>query len=124
MANIKMWVDGSAEPNPGPGGWGVVAILDNGEEKRVGDSLEHVTNNQAELVACLKGIQLFTRPGDKVEIYSDSKYVIGVASKGWKAKKNRDLIEAVIKESMGRSITYVYVPSEANPADPLSRMWL
>ena len=84
---MKIYTDGSANPNPGPGGFGVI-VLDN-QEKFVynlyRESSENTTNNREELKAilyCLKkyGVNIFEK--DKIEfiripiVYSDSAYAI------------------------------------------------
>lgn len=84
---MKIYTDGSANPNPGPGGFGVI-VLDN-QEKFVynlyRESSENTTNNREELKAilyCLKkyGVNIFEE--DKIEfiripiVYSDSAYAI------------------------------------------------
>lgn len=84
---MKIYTDGSANPNPGPGGFGVI-VLDN-QKKFVynlyRESSENTTNNREELKAilyCLKkyGVNIFEE--DKIEfiripiVYSDSAYAI------------------------------------------------
>ena len=123
MAKVEIWVDGCAEPNPGPGGWGVVAERD-GETKELSGDLAHTTNNRAELTAVFKGLKLCTRLGDEVVVHSDSKYCIGVLSGRWKkAKANGDLIRAVWEASRSREVRYEWVSAKDNwRADFLSRL--
>ncbi len=122
MARVEIWTDGAAEPNPGPAGWGAVAKR-NGEYTEISGALPKTTNNRAELTAILKALIALTSPGDTVLIHTDSLYCLGVLSKGWKAKKNRDLINAIWKASQGRKITYQHIPGENNwRADFLSRL--
>jgi len=123
MAKVEIWADGCAEPNPGPGGWGIVVKRD-GETTELSGGLDHITNNRAELTAVLKGLQLCTEPGDEVTVHTDSKYCIGVLSGKWKkAKKNRDLIRAIWEASTGREVDYEWFPAEENwRADFLSRL--
>ena len=50
------------------------------------------TNNIAELTAILRVLELVDNPLSSVVIHTDSAYSIGVLSKGWKAKANKELI--------------------------------
>jgi ribonuclease HI len=87
-----IYCDGSSLGNPGPGGFGVVAL--DQERKKVweyGGSKNPTTNNQMELAACQFALKLilksFEQSGtDSFELRLDSKYVIqGVTewSKNW-----------------------------------------
>lgn len=109
-----IYTDGSAHPNPGPGGFGVV-VLDNNENllytysKQFGDK---VTNNEMELKAIL---YTFFNHGVKINdwnmnvpiVYSDSNYCVQTfnewmfnwARNGWiksdkKIPENLELIQA------------------------------
>jgi len=75
---IKIYTDGAAKGNPGQAGWGTVFIMGN-KIFEIGGQAEHATNNQMELTApieALKYIKSHFSHGVKVEIVSDSKYVI------------------------------------------------
>ena len=52
-----------------------------------------VTNNIAELGAVITGLRFIKKPIDSLIIISDSMYVIGCITKGWKRKKNTKLWE-------------------------------
>ena len=85
MKRIIIYTDGACSKNPGPGGWGAV-LLYNNTEKRISGSENNTTNNQMELMAVLKSLQLLKEPCD-IEIFSDSKYVCdGISSwlSNWK----------------------------------------
>ena len=124
MAKVEIWADGCAQPNPGPGGWGVVAKRDR-EIKEFSGGLKKTTNNRAELTAILKGLNLLTQPGDEVTVHTDSKYCVGVLSLNWKVKANRDLIRAIWEVSADRKVSYRHVPTEDNRrVDWLSRLYL
>lgn len=87
---LKVYTDGSCKPNPGPGGYAVVAEL--GGAYRVldkGRSLDS-TNNRMEIMAlcsALEHLNNLSKAGrlklDKAIIYSDSAYVVNSVSKGW-----------------------------------------
>src|SRR5680860_19778 len=53
-----VFTDGSATPNPGPGGWGAVYVV-GGEVVEMAHGAEpHTTNNRMELQAVIGGIDL------------------------------------------------------------------
>ena len=87
MKFYTIYTDGSANPNPGPGGFGVV-VLDNTENfvyNLYRESSEKTTNNREELKAILYalktyGVNIFDLSEDEFIrvpiVYSDSAYAI------------------------------------------------
>ena len=112
-----IYTDGSAHPNPGPGGFGVI-VLDNDEKIQYiynkQFEKEKVTNNQMELKAILYaflnyGVNINTNEftNNIPIVYSDSNYCVQTfnswmfnwANNGWvksdkKTPDNLDLIKA------------------------------
>lgn len=96
---IEIFTDGASSGNPGPGGYGV--ILKSGNHyKEISAGYRKTTNNRMELLAVITGLETIKKPGQKVVIHSDSKYVIdaiekkwiyGWLKKGFAGKKNKDL---------------------------------
>ena len=85
MEKIIIYTDGACKGNPGPGGWGVLILLENEQIELSGGSKE-TTNNQMELTAVIKALNFFEKK-IKVDLYTDSKYVIdGITDyiKKWK----------------------------------------
>jgi ribonuclease HI len=101
---IKIYTDGAAQGNPGPGGYG--AILKYGEhEKELSQGYRLTTNNRMELLAVIAGLEAIKKTGVPVTVISDSKYVVDAVEKGWiwnwqkkgfKNKANVDLWERFI----------------------------
>ncbi len=79
---IRMYTDGAAQGNPGPGGYGVILKLD-AHYKELSQGYRLTTNNRMELLAVIKGLEAIKKEGTPVTIYSDSKYVIDSIEKGW-----------------------------------------
>ena len=86
---IKIYTDGACSGNPGPGGWGSVICLPTGIKKISGGEL-NTTNNRMELMAVIKGIDeisnMIFQEGqniEKLEIISDSAYVVNSITKNW-----------------------------------------
>lgn len=92
----RAFTDGGCRGNPGPAGSGVRLELADGRVVEVARSLGRGTNNIAELTAIAITLDLLDEaevPEDAaVAVFSDSSYVNGVLTKGWKAKKNTELI--------------------------------
>ena len=98
-----LWTDGSASPNPGPGGFAVIEV--DGDEARpvVLGREDPSTNIRMEGSALISAIEYAGEEG--CEIHSDSEFWINVLTKwasGWEAKgwkktkgeiKNLDLVK-------------------------------
>jgi ribonuclease HI len=79
---IRLYTDGAAQGNPGPGGYG--AILKYGtHEKEISQGYRLTTNNRMELLAVIAGLEAILKPGIPVTVISDSKYVVDSVEKGW-----------------------------------------
>ena len=83
MKTVTLYTDGACSGNPGPGGWGAILSY-NGVEKELSGGDANTTNNRMELLAVIFGLEALKEPC-RVELYSDSKYVIDGLSKGWAA---------------------------------------
>lgn len=79
-----LYTDGSASPNPGPGGF---AVIENGKPVALGSEDGESTNIRMEGYALVSALEL---AGDEeCEIYTDSEFWINVLTKwapGWEAK--------------------------------------
>lgn len=79
---IRIYTDGAAQGNPGPGGY--AAIMKYGShEKELSQGFRLTTNNRMELMAVIAGLEAIRKPGIPVTIYSDSKYVVEAVEQGW-----------------------------------------
>ena len=81
MKTITVYTDGACSGNPGPGGWGAILVY-NGVEKTLSGGEDRTTNNRMELTGVIKALECLKEPC-RVELYSDSKYVIYALTKGW-----------------------------------------
>ena len=91
---VLAYADGACSRNPGPAGLGVIARFAD-QERELSEYIGEATNNIAELTAILRAVELASELGRPLRLYTDSQYSIGVLTKGWKAKANRELVEAV-----------------------------
>ncbi len=84
---IKIYTDGSCIGNPGNGGWAAILLM-NEKKIKIKGYKKNTTNNQMELTAPIKSLKKIPI-GEKIEIYTDSKYVkIGITEWVTKWKKN------------------------------------
>jgi len=84
---IRIWCDGSCNPNPGPGGWGAI-IEHNGQRHEISGAARIATNNTMEMSAALEALAQ-TPAGAQVVVATDSQYVVLGMSRwlqGWKKK--------------------------------------
>src|SRR3990170_4514567 len=83
-----VFTDGCCEPNPGPGGWGVVKVV-NGQiaEERDGYE-ERTTNNGMELRALIEGYKMLSVQDD-LPVFTDSELCVNTITK-WAAKWARN----------------------------------
>jgi ribonuclease HI len=122
------YTDGACSGNPGPAGSGMVVIAPDG---KIHEGFEYVgpssTNNVAELTAILRALEAIPKSAESVAIHTDSKYAIGVLTKGWKAKANQELIAKARAVLAPRTnVRLVYVPGHSGipmneRADELAR---
>lgn len=88
MIKYTLITDGAYSSARDQGGIGLV-FLKNGEKiLEYSKMYKGVTNNMMELGAVIIGLRLIKNPIDSLTIVTDSMYVIGCATKGWKRKKN------------------------------------
>jgi ribonuclease HI len=83
-----VFTDGSANPNPGPGGWGAVYVVAGEVVAQAYGHSDYTTNNKMELTALIEGFELVP-PGTPATLYTDSKLVeqtINAWAKGWQAR--------------------------------------
>ena len=99
---VTIYNDGAYSPLLDQGGIGVVYTKDGKEVSRYSRGYKGVTNNKMELFAVIVALILIREPLDAVEICTDSQYVIGCATLGWKRKKNTTLWAAFDRILEGR----------------------
>ena len=103
MSNsISIYTDGACRGNPGPGGWGVLILLE-GEEITLYGGENNTTNNQMEMMAAIKALEYFQET-TAIKLVTDSSYlkdgiekwIHGWKKNGWKTSakkpvKNQEL---------------------------------
>jgi ribonuclease HI len=114
---IKLYTDGAAKGNPGPGGYGIV--LEAGpHRKELAGGFRKTTNNRMELLAVIVGLEALKNEQQQVQVVSDSKYVVDAINKGWlkswltknfKGKKNVDLWKRLLPMLQKHQVSFHWV---------------
>jgi ribonuclease HI len=109
LKEVTIYTDGAAEPNPGPGGYGVVLMCGR-HRKELAGGFARTTNNRMELLAAIKGLEAFKTPC-RVRLHSDSQYLVNAMILGWARRwqahgwrRNRH-DKAVNPDLLGRLLT-------------------
>lgn len=79
---IRIYTDGAAQGNPGPGGYGTILKF-GAHVKELSEGFRLTTNNRMELLAVIIGLEAIKKNDIPVMIFSDSKYVVDSVEKGW-----------------------------------------
>lgn len=98
------YTDGSASPNPGPGGF---AVIENKQPVALGSEEGETTNIRMEGCAIIAALNL--ADGEPCEIHTDSEFWINVLTKwapgwkerGWKKKGGEIKNLELVKEAFG-----------------------
>ena len=84
ISEVTIYTDGACSGNPGPGGWAAI-LMAGGAKKEMSGGERDTTNNRMELMAVIEGLKALKRPC-KVDIYSDSAYVVNAFEQNWIGK--------------------------------------
>lgn len=103
-----VFTDGSAVPNPGPGGWGVVWVQDGEVRDQAYGKEPGTTNNRMELAALIEAFRMLPEDS-QVTVHTDSRLCVDTITKwapnwernGWKKKggeiKNLELVQQLLE---------------------------
>ncbi len=121
MKCVEIFTDGACSGNPGKGGYG--AILKYGSStKELSKGYMLTTNNRMELLAAIEALEMLKEPC-KVDLYSDSKYLVDSVNLGWIKKwqangwrrkgsdmaKNIDLLKRLLVQLERHSVSFIWV---------------
>jgi len=81
---VTIYTDGGCEPNPGPGGYGVV-VLHPRKRAELSGGFRRTTNNRMEIYAAIAGLEILKQPC-AVTLHSDSQYLVKAIRDGWAVK--------------------------------------
>lgn len=120
---IQIYTDGSSKGNPGPGGYGVVMLSEEGHRKELAQGFRKTTNNRMELLSVIVALETIKTENALITIYSDSKYVVDAIEKKWvfkweknffENKKNPDLWKRFLKIYRQQKVRFVWVKGHSN----------
>ena len=121
IPEVHIFSDGGANPNPGPGGYGVIMKCGD-HQKDFSQGYKKTTNNRMELMGAITGLQkLKTR--SKVILTTDSQYTINGIQKWWAKKwrannwfrtgtqkaQNWDLWEILLLEAEKHDVHFAWI---------------
>lgn len=121
---VEIYTDGACSNNQNHeasiGGWAFYLSYKTHTKKGSGRVLK-TTNNRMEILAIINALKQMKKYDIKTIVYTDSQYVIGTVTLGWKKNKNEDLWEELFEEiSKFKDITFMKVKGHAN--DELNNM--
>ena len=124
MPEYVIYTDGACDPNPGPGGWSAVFLVDGVKKKILSGGEKPTTNNPMELTAALRALE--NLPDDaSASIYTDSQYLkLGITEwlpnwvkRGWKRPggklANEDLWKALHRQTMRVKVKWSWLRGHA-----------
>jgi ribonuclease HI len=125
LKQVEMYTDGGCDPNPGPGGYGVV-LLSGGRRKELSGGFRLTTNNRMEIFAAIRGLETLGEPC-RVTLYSDSEYLVNAMTLGWaqrwkanKWKRNKrekalnvDLWDRLLAQCERHHVEFIWVKGHA-----------
>ncbi len=82
MKEVNIYTDGACSGNPGPGGWGAV-LLAGDRSKEIWGGEPETTNQRMELQAVIEALSALKVRGWKVNVHSDSAYVVNAFKQKW-----------------------------------------
>ncbi len=138
MKTVEIYTDGACSGNPGPGGWAAV-LLYGDNKKEISGGEPHTTNQKMEMMAAVEALKTLKYPC-KVNLYSDSAYLVNAFNRGWLEKwerngwktaqkepvKNQNLWEELLELSRKHQVKFIKVKGHSdnfynNRCDELAR---
>ena len=129
MKFVEIFTDGACSGNPGNGGYGAI-LKYAGVVKEISQGYKTTTNNRMELLAAITALEMLKEPC-KVDLYSDSKYLVDSVNKGWIEKwqsnnwkksgsekaKNIDLLIRLVSQIQRHDIRFLWVKGHDGHAE-------
>lgn len=107
---IEIYTDGGYSSSRDNGGWAFVVIQDGEKTHSEFFPEPNTTNNRMEITAAMEACKWAIENGHKeISIITDSMYVLGTMSKGWKRNKNNDLWCEFDKLAEQVAVTWIHI---------------
>jgi ribonuclease HI len=116
VKKVIAYTDGSCSVSTGDGGYGAILYYKE-HEREIYGGVAHTTSNRMEITAVIKVLETLTEPC-KVDIYSDSLYVVNAFDKDWISKwlkldfrsiKNADLWQSLLELTRRHTVKFHWV---------------
>ncbi|MHC1739603.1 MAG: ribonuclease HI [Anaerolineaceae bacterium] len=132
--SVVIYTDGGCHPNPGPGGWAALIIIDKAK-KEISGYEPQTTNNRMELTAAIRAL-LTLKESSQVKIYTDSRYLQrgivewmpGWLRKNWQASSgpvaNQDLWRELLTAAKPHTVSWQWVRGHAGNSNNIRVDWL
>lgn len=88
MSTLIIYTDGAYSPLRDQGGVGLIILENDKKILEYSNMYKRTTNNQMELGAVIIALRFIKKEYESITIFTDSQYVIGCITLGWKRKKN------------------------------------
>lgn len=107
---IQIYTDGSYNSMLDQGGWSAVIVRDN-EKHVLSGTVPKTTGNRMEITAVLEAVNQIPY-NTEITIYTDSQYLLGCMTKGWRRRANLDLFEQLDQAIKQHNINWHWIKSE------------
>lgn len=94
--SYRVYCDGAYSPARNQGGIGFVILEDDKKIFQYSKMYKNSTNQRMEQMAVIVALESIKEPSE-ITIVTDSMYIVGTLTKGWKRKANTDLWERLDK---------------------------
>lgn len=103
VSHLTLYVDGAARGNPGPAGVGIYIKSDSKDILKEKEYIGERTNNEAEYIALILGLEKAAGFGKKIQVFSDSELLVNQVRSEFKVKQVhlKSLLEKV-RQIQGR----------------------
>jgi len=137
-----IYTDGACSGNQfkqNSGGWGAL-MMEGDQHKEICGGERDTTNQRMEVMACIRALEAWGKPGRRVNLFSDSAYVVNCMNQKWYARwrrngwlnakkqpvENRDLWERLLELVESLEVQFIKVKGHAGDegnerADQLAR---
>jgi ribonuclease HI len=130
-AAATVFTDGSAEGNPGPGGYCAIVRVPGLPDRELSGGANYTTNNKMELTAAIVGVRAALDAGARqVTVVTDSEYLVkgmtrwlsGWLTKGWRTSdgqpvKNRELWEQLAELARRGTLRWQWIRGHAGHSE-------
>lgn len=115
LNELILYTDGACKTTDKTGGWCYILVINDDQIALDFGPVDDTTNNRMEVQAAIEGLNFCADNNIKeVTVITDSQYVIGTVSQGWKRNVNQDILSQ-LDEAIDRmdKVTWKHVKGHA-----------